>query len=46
MEPLTEGKEVARSKNVVYNDLIDYISTNYKKKKINPDTTVRMHPAR
>lgn len=45
MEPLTNGHEIARSKNVVYNDLIDYIRTNFKKKKINPDKTIRMRPA-
>lgn len=45
MEPLTEGHEVARSKTVVYNDLIDYIKKDFRKKKINPDKTVRMRPA-
>lgn len=45
MEPLTKGHRIARSNAVVYNDLIDYIKTSFKKKKINPEKTVRMYPS-
>lgn len=38
------AKTVAESQAVLYDDLIAYMRINYKKKKINPDTTVRMSP--
>ena len=46
MEPLKNGKVVARSSRIMYEDLIDYIKTVYKGKKINPSSEVRMRPVR
>ena len=46
MEPLTRGKEIARSTAIVYNDLIDYIKTRFKNKKINPSPESRFTPSR
>lgn len=43
MEPLTRGTRIARSGNVVNQDLLNYLRTEYKKKKINPDNNPRMH---
>ena len=43
MEPLTRGKKIGASDNVINQDLLKYLRTEYKKKKINPDTTRRMH---
>lgn len=45
MEPLTRGNRLSESKGVVHDDLIDYI-VSLKNKKINPSSTLRMHPAR
>ncbi|MDE6126485.1 MAG: bifunctional metallophosphatase/5'-nucleotidase [Muribaculaceae bacterium] len=43
MEPLTRGKVVASSGDIVYNDLIGYIKS-LKNKPINPSDTPRMSP--
>ena len=43
MEPLTRGKVVATSGDIVYNDLIGYIKS-LKNKPINPSDTPRMSP--
>lgn len=43
MEPLTRGKKIATSESVVNQDLLKYLRTEYKKKKINPDSNPRMH---
>lgn len=42
MEPLTHGTIIAKSDNILYNDLINYIKTKFKGKKINPSAQVRM----
>lgn len=42
MEPLTRGTVVARSGNIVYDDLISFIKTVYGKKKIDPSDVWRM----
>ncbi|MDE5942357.1 MAG: bifunctional metallophosphatase/5'-nucleotidase [Muribaculaceae bacterium] len=42
MEPLKRGTVIARSPAIVYNDLIDHIRKNYRKRKINPPAAVRM----
>ncbi len=44
MEPLTRGRKIARSDKILYNDLIDYIKTDFKGKKLNPSAKVRMRP--
>lgn len=36
MVPLKRGEIIARSENIVYDDLISYIKQNYSKRKINP----------
>lgn len=41
MAPLTEGKVIATSKNIVFNDLVDYVS-NLKGKTIRADNEPRM----
>lgn len=46
MEPLTKGKVVAQSDRIVYDDLIDYIKTFYRGKKINPSAEKRMRSTR
>lgn len=43
MEPLTRGKKIASSNSVINQDLLKYLRTEFKKKKINPDNTKRMH---
>ncbi len=43
MEPLTRGKQIARSKRIIHADLTDYIK-GFKNKKINPLAKVRMRP--
>ncbi|MDE7154616.1 MAG: bifunctional metallophosphatase/5'-nucleotidase [Muribaculaceae bacterium] len=43
MEPLTRGTKIAHSENVVNQDLLNYLRTEFKKKKINPDNNPRMH---
>ncbi len=42
MTSLRNGKVIAQSNRVLYDDLIDYIQHNYKKKHIKADRTVRM----
>lgn len=42
MEPLTRGSQVAHSDEILYNDLIDYIQTEFKGRKINPSSKIRM----
>lgn len=44
MVPLKRGKIIARSENIVYDDLIDYIKQNFSKKKINPSDQRRFCP--
>lgn len=44
MVPLTRGKVIATSDNIVYDDLIEYIKENYSKKKINPSDQLRFAP--
>ncbi|MDE6283032.1 MAG: bifunctional metallophosphatase/5'-nucleotidase [Muribaculaceae bacterium] len=46
MVPLKRGHIIARSENIVYDDLIEYIRTNYSKKKINPSNINRFAPLR
>lgn len=46
MESLTRGTVVAKSDKVVYEDLLDYIKTAYKGKKISPSPELRMRPAK
>lgn len=43
MEPLTRGHKIAVSESVVNQDLLKYLRTEFKKKKINPDNKPRMH---
>ncbi len=42
MEPLTTGSKLARSEEIVYDDLITYIKS-LKNKPINPSRKERMH---
>ncbi len=44
MVPLKRGNVIARSENIVYDDLINYIKENYSKKKINPSDQLRFRP--
>ena len=44
MEPLTRGRKIARSDKILYNDLIDYIKTDFKGKKLHPSAKVRRRP--
>lgn len=44
MVPLKRGKIIARSENIVYDDLINYIKQNFSKKKINPSGLRRFCP--
>jgi len=44
MVPLTRGKVIATSDNIVYDDLIEYIKENYSNKKINPSDQLRFAP--
>jgi 2',3'-cyclic-nucleotide 2'-phosphodiesterase (5'-nucleotidase family) len=46
MAPLTKGTVLAKSTRIVYADLIDYIKTKFKGKKINPSNTARMRAAK
>lgn len=43
MEPLTSGKVVATSSNVVHEDLLHYLTTDLKGEKISAPTNKRMH---
>lgn len=43
MEPLTRGKKIATGQSVINQDLLKYLRTEFKKKKINPDNNPRMH---
>ncbi|MDE7091801.1 MAG: 5'-nucleotidase C-terminal domain-containing protein, partial [Muribaculaceae bacterium] len=43
MEPLISAPKIARSKQVVYKDLLDYLKTDMNGKKINPSNERRMH---
>lgn len=44
MTPLKNGRIIASSDDIVYDDLINYIKTKYKRKKINPSDTPRFVP--
>ncbi len=44
MAPLTRGTQIAKSENIVYDDLIHYIKTTFKGKTIKPSKVVRMAP--
>lgn len=44
MEPLTRAKKIAESKSVLYADFLNFLRTNYSKKKINPSDAPRMRP--
>lgn len=44
MVPLKRGNIIARSENIVYDDLIDYIKRNFHNKKICPSDKVRFAP--
>ncbi len=44
MTSLTNHTTVAKSTDTLYKDLLKYIKSTYKKRKINPDDSVRMHP--
>lgn len=46
MAPLKRGRIIARSENIVYDDLIDHIRKNYSRKKINPSDQGRFLPVR
>ena len=43
MEPLTRGKRIATSEDIVYNDLVTYIKS-LRNKPIAPSKKARMHP--
>ena len=43
MEPLASAPKIARSHQVVYKDLLDYLANDMKGQKINPSNTRRMH---
>lgn len=43
MEPLTRGKRIATSEDIVYNDLVAYIKS-LRNKPIDPSKKARMHP--
>lgn len=46
MVPLKRGNVIARSENIVYDDLIDYIKKNHSRKKINPSDEPRFIPVK
>lgn len=46
MVPLKRGNIIARSENIVYDDLIDHIKKNYSRKKINPSDEGRFLPVK
>lgn len=46
MEPLTRGKVIAQSTQIVHRDLVEYIIKQFKGKKIKPSTAVRMCAAK
>lgn len=46
MVPLKNGRIIAKSDNIVYDDLIAYIIRNFSRKAINPSDTSRFTPAR
>lgn len=46
MAPLTRGTKVAYSPDILSKDIIKWLKTDYKGKKINPDTKARMYPAK
>lgn len=43
MEPLTKGKKITASPNIVQTDLIDYLKQNFTTRHINPSDKPRMH---
>ena len=43
MEPLVTAPKIARSKQVVYKDLLEYLANDMKGQKINPSNVRRMH---
>lgn len=44
MTPLENGKVIARSPNYLYSDLLHWIRTDMKGKKLKADDKKRMHP--
>ena len=46
MVPLKNGRIIAKSDSIVYDDLIAYILRNFSRKAINPSDTSRFTPAR